>query len=355
MNPKLKSKPKPKSKLKYRLLDSTDRIKIETLLSEKLNQSQIATKLGFHKSTISREIRRNSNSSVISSVSLGYNHKTASRRSTKRISSRKLGHRILFVNSILREYVESKLQLSWSPNQIVKTMKKDFTSSMESISHEAIYQYIYVLPKGSLKKSLIEGLRRGHKYRRLSKKKQVEFDEQRGKIQDMLSIHERPMEVEDRVIPGHWESDLIIGKYKQSAIATLVERTTRYTIIVQLPNGKSALEVNSAIAKEVSTIPAHLKKTITHDQGKELSKHKEFTISTKIQVYFADPASPWQRGTNENTNGLIRQFFPKGTDFREITLERIKEVQDLLNGRPRAVLDYCTPNEIFSKYVALDY
>lgn len=343
---------------KYKTLNSTDRIRIETLLGEGLNQSQIASRIGFDKSTVSRELSRNSiGVKVVVGSCGGYNHKSAGRRSSRRISSRKLGKSklLLGLNSKLKDYVHEKLKLSWSPDQIAKTLKKEFNSDMSMrICHEAIYQYIYVLPKGSLKKELVQGLRRGHKYRRLSKKKQSEFDETRGKIADMLSIHERPKEVEDRTIPGHWESDLIIGKYKQSALATLVERTTRYTIIVELPNGKTALEVRTAIAQEVQNLPQLLKKTLTHDQGKEMSEHKQFTIDTDMKVYFADPASPWQRGTNENTNGLIRQFFPKGTDFRLITKSRIKEVQELLNGRPRAVLDYCTPNELFSKYVALD-
>jgi transposase, IS30 family len=353
---------KPSHKPKYKTLNSTDRIRIETLIGEGLNQSQIASRIGFDKSTVSRELSRNSiGVKVVLGSCGGYSHKSAGRRSSRRISSRKLGKSILLLglNPKLKDYVHEKLKLSWSPDQIAKTLKKEFNSDMSvdskmQISHEAIYQYIYVLPKGSLKKELVEGLRRGHKYRRLSKKKQSEFDETRGKINDMLSIHERPIEVEDRTIPGHWESDLIIGKYKQSALATLVERTTRYTIIVELPNGKTALEVRTAIAQEVQNLPQLLKKTLTHDQGKEMSQHKQFTIDTDMKVYFADPASPWQRGTNENTNGLIRQFFPKGTDFRLISRDRIKEVQALLNGRPRAVLDYCTPNELFSKYVALD-
>jgi transposase, IS30 family len=340
---------------KYRTLNSEDRVKIETLLSTGFNKVSVAVRLGVNPSTISREVARGKSSCG------EYVAKTAIVKSNKRMSSRKLGCRRLFCesNSKLKDYVHEKLKLTWSPNQIAKTLRKEFNTDMSidqkmQISHEAIYQYIYVLPRGSLKKELVESLRRGHKYRRLSKKKQDEFEENRGKIADMLSIHERPVEVADRTVPGHWESDLIIGKYKQSAIATLVERTTRYTIIVELPKGKKALEVRAAITEEVKNIPQHLRKTLTHDQGKEMSQHKQFTLDTDMRVYFADPASPWQRGTNENTNGLIRQFFPKGTDFRHITRERIKEVQDLLNGRPRAVLDYCTPNEVFSKYIALN-
>jgi IS30 family transposase len=175
----------------------------------------------------------------------------------------------------------------------------------------------------------------------------------------MLSIHERPVEVLDRIIPGHWQSNLIIGKYKSgkyksSAVATLVERVTRYTLIVPLPNGKDALSVRVALQETVQTIPQHLRRTLTHDQGKEMSQHKQFTINTNMTVYFANPSSPWQRRTNENTNSIIRQFFPKGTDFNLVTKEEIQTAQDLLNGRPRAVLDYQTPNVVYNRYVALD-
>jgi len=169
----------------------------------------------------------------------------------------------------------------------------------------------------------------------------------------MLSIEERPQEVADRIIPGHWESDLIVGKRNQSAVATLVERVTRYTLIIPLPEGRDAHSVRIAISNAVLDIPTHLKRTLTHDQGKELSQHKLLSKETGMIVYFAHPHSPWERGTNENTNGLIRQFFPKGTDFNTVSTEEIQRVQDLLNGRPRQVLDFNTPNEVYSRYVAL--
>ncbi len=176
--------------------------------------------------------------------------------------------------------------------------------------------------------------------------------ETRGKIADMLSIEERPQEVADRVIPGHWEGDLIVGKYKQSAIGTLVERTTRYTIIVPL-KAKDAETVRKTYAKEIRSLPDELKKTLTYDQGKEMSGHKQFTLATGMNVYFAHPGSPWERGTNENTNGLIRQYFPKGTDFRMIPAKEIRRVQRELNGRPRRSLGYDTPQEKFKELVAL--
>jgi len=221
------------------------------------------------------------------------------------------------------------------------------------ISPETLYQYVYVLPRGSLKKALIKGLRQERKYRRTRKKTGEKIPEARGKIADMLSIEERPAEAIDRIVPGHWEGDLIIGRYKQSAIGTLVERTTRYTIIVPLKE-KDAESVRKAFAREIRTLPKELAKTLTYDQGKEMSGHKQFTLSTGMQVYFAHPASPWERGTNENANGLIRQYFPKGTDFRTVSVREMKQVQRSLNGRPRKVLKFATPQESFNQCVALD-
>jgi IS30 family transposase len=218
------------------------------------------------------------------------------------------------------------------------------------ISHEAIYQYIYVLPRGTLKTTLIKALRQERAYRR--KQKHGAREEMRGKIADMISIEERPAEARDRAVPGHWEGDLIMGKYKQTALGTLVERTTRYTILVPL-SAKDAVSVRKAYAKALQTVPKELAKTLTYDQGKEMSEHKQFTIDTGIAVYFAHPGSPWERGTNENTNGLIRQYFPKGTDFSVVSVREIKRVQRELNDRPRAVLHYKKPDEVINQLVAL--
>ncbi len=219
------------------------------------------------------------------------------------------------------------------------------------ISHEAIYRYIYVLPRGELKRTLIRALRQEHAYRH--NHKAGERSETRGKIADMLSIEERPVEVEDRTVPGHWEGDLILGKNKQSALGTLVERTTRYTMLVPLGDKKDAVSVREAFAKAFYSLPTELKKTLTYDQGKEMSEHQRFTIDTGIEVYFAHPSSPWERGTNENTNGLLRQYFPKGTDFTKISVRTINQVQRKLNDRPRAVLNYLKPDEMINVLVAL--
>ena len=219
------------------------------------------------------------------------------------------------------------------------------------ISHEAIYRYIYVLPRGELKRTLIRALRQEHAYRH--DHKAGKRSEARGKIADMLSIEERPVEVEDRTVPGHWEGDLILGKNKQSALGTLVERTTRYTILVPLGDKKDAVSVREAFAQAFYSLPTELKKTLTYDQGKEMSEHQRFTIDTGIEVYFAHPSSPWERGTNKNTNGLLRQYFPKGTDFTKIPAEMIDQVERKLNDRPRAVLNYLKPDEVINVLVAL--
>jgi transposase, IS30 family len=219
------------------------------------------------------------------------------------------------------------------------------------ISHEAIYRYIYVLPRGSLKQTLIQALRQERAYRR--KQKRGNAEETRGKIADMLSIEERPVEVAHRTIPGHWEGDIIMGRYRRTALGTLVERTTRYTILVPLGKGKDAVSVRKAYTRELGALPKEIAKTLTYDQGKEMSEHKQFTIDTGIQVYFAHPGSPWERGTNENTNGLIRQYFPKGTEFDKVSTREIKRVQRELNDRPRAALHYKKPDEVINQIVAL--
>lgn len=330
-------------------ITQNDRVKIEHYYyTDKLRISQIANRLGYHRSSILRELHRNQNSQKV------YNPVYAQKKNNTRIRSRRLGKHKLFLNTKLQDYVHEKLKMTWSPDQIAKVIRNVFsTDTTMHISAEAIYQYIYVLPRGELKKTLIQGLRQNRKYRRTQRQK-TQHEEMRGKIADMLSIHERPKEVENRTVPGHWESDLIIGKYKRTAVATLVERTTRFTIIVPLLDGKGAESVRTALTIAAKDIPKHLRTTLTHDQGKEMSQHKRFSEDTDMTVYFADPRSPWQRGTNENTNGLIRQFFPKGTDFSLVSTEEIKRVQDLLNSRPRKTLDYKTPLEVYNQYVALD-
>ena len=270
----------------------------------------------------------------------------------ERASSRRNGKSRLKYEEQLRIYVIEKLKKCWSPREIVKRIQEEYPLDMTMrISHEAIYRYIYVLPRGSLKQKLIKALRQERAYRRKQKRGNVE--ETRGKIADMLSIEERPAEVADRSVPGHWEGDLIMGKHKRTALGTLVERTTRYTILVPLGKNKDAMSVRKAYTRALGTMPKEIAKSLTYDQGKEMIEHKQFTIDTGIQVYFAHSGSPWERGTNENTNGLIRQYFPKGTEFDKVSTREIKRVQRELNDRPRAVLHYQKPDEVINRLVAL--
>lgn len=323
----------------YQRLTSAEREEISIGLGRGDSVAAIARNLGREASTVTRELR---------GVRAKYRAWLAIQHSITRVASRRLGKTKIARYPELRAYVLAKLRERWSPEQIARRIVVAYPHDMTMrISDESIYRYIYVLPRGELKRTLIKVLRHEHKYRRKKKNRVSKGKETRGKIADMLSIEERPEEVEDRIVPGHWEGDLIVGKRNQSAVGTLVERTTRYTIIVPLKE-RDAETVRKALAKEVRTIPKELTKTLTYDQGKEMGEHKRFTLSTGMQVYFAHPASPWERGTNENTNGLIRQYFPKGTDFRTVSAREIKAAQRSLNGRPRKTLNFKTPNEAFN-------
>lgn len=329
----------------YKRLSSAEREEISRDLAQNETISAIAKRLGRVSSTISREVSRNSGTS-------GYRAFFAGNRARQSASLRRSGKHRLTHEGRLRAYVLKKLKKHWSPREIVARMKEEYPLDMTMrISHETVYQYIYVLPRGELKRTLIAALRQERKYRR-KKQKRSTNEETRGKIADMLSIEEQPAEVADRTVPGHWEGDLILGKYKRTALGTLVERTTRKTILVPLV-AKDAKTVRKAYARELRALPRELAKTLTHDQGKEMSEHKQFTIDTGILVYFAHPGSPWERGTNENTNGLIRQYFPKGTDFSTVSTRTIKKVEQELNDRPRKVLHWKKPDEVFNQLVAL--
>ena len=333
-------------KKKYARLTTQERESISRGMAQKRTIRAIAGEMNRSPSTISREIKRNSGKNGYRAFSAGQRAKTAA-------SSRRGGKSKIAQQEQLRRYMLKKLQEGWSPEEISKRIKIDYAGDITmQVSHEAIYQYIYVLPRGGLKQTLIKALRQEHKYRRT--RKSGEKEEKRGKIANMLSIEERPAEVADRTVPGHWEGDLILGKYKRSALGTLVERTTRYTILVPLGKQKDAISVRKAYAEAFKTVPDELSKTLTYDQGKEMSEHEQFTIDSGMQVFFAHPGSPWERGTNENTNGLIRQYFPKGTDFTQVSVEEIKKVQRKLNNRPRKALNFYKPDEVFNNLVALN-
>lgn len=332
----------------YSRLSDDEREEVSRGLAAGETQARIAVRLRRNPATISREITRNSSLT-------GYRAFSAGRRAKAAASSRRGGMRRLLQDEPLRAYVLAGLRRRWSPREIVRRMEMQYPQDERMrISHEAIYQYIYVLPRGSLKQELTRALRQERKHRRKNGGRKGKPEESRGKIAGMLSIEERPKEVERRSIPGHWEGDLIVGRHKRTALGTLVERTTRYTLLVPLGTKKDAVSVRRAYARALRTVPKELTKTLTYDQGKEMSEHKQFTIDTGIKVYFAHPGSPWERGTNENTNGLIRQYFPKGTDFSNVTTQEIRRVQRELNDRPRQALGFYKPDEVFNKLVALN-
>lgn len=323
----------------YQRLSGDERERISRWLVKKKSKRWIGRKLERSPSTISREIRRGNRNRWT------YRAVTAQNRACRNASKRKRGKYKLALSLDLREYVYEKLRLRWSPEQIVKSLMRDYPrSETMRVSAAAIYSYLFVLPRGELKRELLNCLRRKHKRRH---KRTHKVDSPR-RIADMISIEERPKEVEDRIIPGHWEGDLLIGKNRQSAVGSLVERTTRTLLLVRLKNRK-AETVRKAFAKAAKKLPQAMRLSMTYDQGREMATHQLFTKETKMQVYFAHPASPWERGTNENTNGLIRDFWPKGTDFNKLSRYEIKRVQHLLNGRPRKVLNWANPYEAFQQ------
>ena len=325
---------------KYTRLSFQDREEISRGIWARESLADIAKRINRPTSTVSREVWSNNK------YKWCYRAEKAQKRAEE---LRKQGRRSKKIdsNEKLKRYVYDKLRTEWSPEEIAKRIELDYPEDKSMrISHETIYQHLYCLPRGELKKELIKGLRRERKMRQ--PRRYAHHRKQR--IQDIISISERPEEVKDRIIPGHWEGDLIVGENHKSALGTLVERTTRLTLLVPL-KAKDAFSVRKGFAREFKKIPQQLKKTLTYDRGTEMSEHKIFTKETKIQVFFADPHSPWQRGTNENTNGLIRQYFPKGTDFRTASLTEIKEAERRLNSRPRKALEYYTPSEKFYELI----
>lgn len=324
----------------YTRLTLKDREEISRGIWASEKFAAIAKRINRPTSTVSREVWTN--------VKYSWCYR-AERAHCKAQKKQKIGRRPkkLETNTMLREYVYKKLRCEWSPEEIARRIKREYRKDTSMrISYETIYQHLYCLPKGELKAELMRGLRRERKHR-LSRQA-IHFRRQR--IQDIVSISERPKEAMGRIVPGHWEGDLIVGKAHTSALGTLVERTTRLTLLAPL-DAKDAFTVRQSFAKAFKRIPGAFKKTLTYDRGSEMSQHKLFTEETKIKVYFADPSSPWQRGTNENTNGLIRQYFPKGTDFRTVPIAAIREAERRLNTRPRKALNFYTPLEKFYQLI----
>lgn len=322
----------------YTRLTMLEREEISRQLAAGRTLRAIGRSLDRAPSTLSRELTRNR------STPRSYRATSAQARAAERARTPRRPRR-LATDPRLRAYVFARLHQCWSPEQIARRLRHEYPQvATMRISHETIYTYLYVLPRGALRKELIACLRQPRPQRRPRSRD----PERRGKIPDMISIEERPAEVADRTVPGHWEGDLLLGQRNASALGTLVERTSRTVLLVPL-KGKTAPEVRAAFAREITTLPTALRRSLTYDQGKEMSEHRLFSDATDVTVYFAHPHSPWERGTCENTNGLLRQFFPKGTDFSAVSRAEIRRVQDLMNGRPRKVLDFQTPAEVFSE------
>jgi IS30 family transposase len=300
----------------------------------------MAASLGRAPSTISREIRRNGGR-------CRYRANKADQAAWDRAKRPKTCK--LVENQALSLIVASKLKQRWSPEQIAGWLKKTYPEDENyQVSHEIIYRSLYVQARGALKKELIKHLRTQRSMRR--SRHGNKSGEGQGQIKDMVRISERPAAVEDRAVPGHWEGDLIVGS-NDSYLATLVERHTRYVMLAKV-NGKDTKTVINALIKQSKKLPRELYKSLTWDRGKELSDHKRFSLATDIDVYFCDPQSPWQRGSNENTNGLLRQYFPKDTDLSVHSQKHLNNVACELNNRPRKTLEFCSPAEKFNECVA---
>ncbi|MEV4728533.1 IS30 family transposase [Saccharopolyspora sp. NPDC049426] len=331
-----------------RYLGQQERLYIADRRREQAGIRTIARELGRSPSTISREIRRNGMPLRGDVRKWAYRPYSAQDRALARRPRPK--PRKITTNLQLRQVTQAHLDRKLSPEQIAGQLRRDFPDQPEMhVVHETIYQALYIQGRGELRREIANTLRTGRvmrKPRRQARRRQPRYTHK------MVMISERPAEVADRAIPGHWEGDLIIGKDGASAIGTLVERATRFVKLIHLPDGRSAELFRDALTGAVADLPAHLWRSLTWDQGTEMACHHAFTVATGIPVYFCDPASSWQRGSNENTNGLLRQYFPKGTDLSPHTPEHLDAVAAELNGRPRKTLGWDTPAERFAKLLA---
>ena len=330
--------------LSARFLCRDERYELARLRDAGASMRQIGRCLGRDPGTISREIARNSDPRT-------HRYQPERAETVARARQRRPKLRKLQRCARLRAWVQDRLDNDESPEQIAGRLVVQFPDDpLMRISHEAIYQALYLHPRGGLNRELRRHLRTGR-----STRKPRRTRETRGQITDLVSIHERPAEIEDRLIPGHHEGDLIMGSTESnSAIGTIVERSSGYLMLVHLPHGHTADNLVPALSATVEQLPKNLCKTITWDRGREMAGHTRITTATGIKIYFADPYAPWQRGSNENINGLLRQYFPKGTDLSVHPATELQRVADLLNNRPRKRLGFLTPNEVIHKIIDED-
>jgi IS30 family transposase len=340
--------PPASSDVRGRSLNFAEREEIAVLRAAGLGVRAIAAEIERDPSTISRELRRVQHHRVPSD-----RHRMTYRASTAQADAdrqaRRPGPAKLATNLALRREVQDRLEHNHSPEQIAARLREDFPDDPEMwVSHETIYQALYVQGRGALKRELVKHLRTG----RALRKPHHHTDRRQTRIKDMVNISERPPEVEDRAVPGDWEGDLIIGEESASAIGTLVERATGFTMLLHLPENHGAEAVANAMVAKMSELPEQLRRTLTWDQGIEMANHVKIAEATGLSIYFCDPHSPWQRGTNENTNGLLRQYFPKGTDLSRWGPGYLDTVAAELNNRPRKRLDWRTPAEALDKLLS---
>jgi IS30 family transposase len=325
-----------------RYLSLAEREEIAVGLAAGLSRREIARRLGRAASTVSREITRNSTRGR-------YRYRAVAAQGRAEERARRPKPAKLAVNAELRDWVQQKLTVRWSPEEISARLALEFPGRPEMrVSHETIYQALYVQGRGALRRELAAQLRTG---RALRKPRRKEGERRQGVIPGMVNISQRPAGAGDRAVPGHWEGDLIAGKAGQSHIGTLVERATRFTMLVPLPDGKSAPAVAAALTPVIAGLPDAVRRSLTWDQGREMYQHAQIAVAADCEIYFCDPHSPWQRPSNENTNGLLRQYFPKGTSLSAHSPQHLAAVADELNGRPRKVLGWKTPAEAMAEFL----
>jgi transposase, IS30 family len=320
-----------------RYLSLAEREEIAIGLARGESYRQIGARIGRPASTVSREVARNGPAG---------RYRAVRAQALAELRGRRPKEAKLAGSGELRGWVQEHLEMKWSPEQVSKRLVVEFPGCPEMrVSHETIYQSIYVQGRGALRRELAKSLRTGRALRKPRRRE----GERRGRISEMVNISERPAEAADRAVPGHWEGDLLIGKNGKSAIGTLVERTTRFTMLVPLPAGRDAPAVADALTPVIAGLPDAVRRSLTWDQGWEMRSHAQIAVDADVEIYFCDPHAPWQRGSNENTSGLLRQYFPKGTSLAGHSPAHLAAVADELNGRPRKTLGWKTPAEALAE------